>query len=287
MITKFNIFERLGYNDDVSKLAEYIYTQYNKKERKIDLREYSKKNLPFFINAIEIDEYYDEENNSPMSVDFKDGYYQKTKNIILKINIFYDVKLSSLEHEMKHVYDYLITGGDVSKLNNYKDVGKFTRLVFANVNKNIDDFLRLLYFINQQEITAYYQQDVKIFKEEKNRYIDIDEYLKNSKLYQIYTYLKNNDMYDLIDSMTEIEKLSIMNISDNIDKADIERNKVKGLKKYVKYLKDKIIKKSEEQEYTIYKTEEINNFFNKYVDLFDKQKKEYLRYIGRLHSYFN
>jgi hypothetical protein len=52
MIKRFKIFERLGYNEEVSKLAEYVWKLYKQGEREIDLSEYTKKNMSIFVNKL-------------------------------------------------------------------------------------------------------------------------------------------------------------------------------------------------------------------------------------------
>jgi hypothetical protein len=86
----------------------------------IDLGEYSRKNLPFFINKLEINEINDINDSSRMSVVYDNIYYKENKSFKLCINLSHGKpKISTLEHELKHLYDFMIKGGDFIKM---KDV---------------------------------------------------------------------------------------------------------------------------------------------------------------------
>lgn len=280
MITTFKIYERLGYNDEVSKLADYVWILYKKGQRKIDLSDYCKKNMSVQFNILYIEEVNDTNENGVMYVD--KNFYIKTNNNKIVINTIYKPTLSRLEHELKHIWDYI---KDVKQL---KDDDKF--IYFKNINMNdeyVKSFIKILYYIERVEIEAYYQQDIRYYNDNKNKFKNFDTFLKNSYLQRIYSFITKYDIKYIIDNISDVKKQGIMNIYySNIKNIKLENlnNFDKFYNKFKEYCLSLLDKNSDIK---IYSDDEVNNFFNKFKKEIEDKKKVYLKYIGRLYSFFN
>jgi hypothetical protein len=291
MITNFKIYERLGYNEEVAKLTDYCWNLYKQGERIIDLSEYSKNNLSIYINKLEIEEYNDKDDNTRMLVLYNNVYYKNTKNIVLQINKAITPHIISFEHEIKHIYDFIKNGGDYFKIKDKNLLGPYVDL--NTTEKNLDIFLYIMYIIEMSEIEAWYHADIKNYTLNKHKFKTIENFVKISRLNKNYQYLKKNDLKILLDKVSNKDKNDFINlyykVKFNIKKFfNLEgfKHNYENFKLYItNILKDlNLIKDEYSKEYT---EEEINKFFNKFIKEVEYKKKIYLKYIGRIYSYFN
>lgn len=280
MILNFKAFEKLGYNEDVAKLAEYVWGEYKNGNYAIDLSEYSKENLPFFINKLEIREYNDPNCDATMSALYDDRYYRKTKNFVITINKDTEPIISVMEHELKHLYDYLMIGGRYTDLKDAKKTRPL--LAITSKNDNINNFLYIIYLIQTTEIAAFYHDDIRKYK--SNEYDNFKEFLPDSKLNKALDNLCEFNINEIISNISKSDKIDIISVyyevSNKYELLDYD-----GLRlKYEKYKKDILnyFKKK-----PTYSDEQIDRFFNKIKKEVEIKKKVYRKYIERLWSYFN
>lgn len=180
MILRFDLFERLGYNDEVSNLSEHIWKLYKRGQREINLSDYTKKNMSIFVNKLFIREYFDSSSKSIMCVYYDTLKYKKTKNLKMDINRFHRPTLASFEHEIKHLYDFIKSDGFL-KMKDKILLSPFNEL--STEDTNIDKFLYIMYIIEMNEIEAYYHSDVRNFKDNNHKFNNsIKKYIKYSRL---------------------------------------------------------------------------------------------------------
>lgn len=286
MIKRFQLFERLGYNEEVSKLAEYVWGLYKKGERVIDLRNYNKS---IDLNTIYIEEINDKKDKSGMSFIYNGYKYKKDKSVRIEINKFYKPQISSMEHEIKHIYD-LIKRGGFSEMKDKKKLGAFTSMYDDEI-KEINTFLYIMYITEMNEIEAYYHSDIRNYKKNQHKFKNINKFLKYSRLQKNLDYLNKNDITEILSKITDEYKGYIM---DAYEKINSDSDKYSGLseleykfidfkEKIINYIKDNFLT-TKDKEYT---EKEINKFYNSLIKEVEKKKKVYLRYIGRLWAYFN
>lgn len=279
MILNFKAFEKLGYNEDVAKLAEYVWREYKNGNYAIDLSEYSKENLPFFINKLWI-ETISVKNGTTMTADYDDERYRKTKDFVIIINKFYKPNLPTLEHELKHMYDYLVRGG---KYANLKDANNLRPLL--TISSDDDIVMKLLYIIyisEMTEIEAFYQGDISTYRNHKSRFKNLKSFIKGSRVNYNLKKLNEYDLDEIFSKLDRNDKIAIINIYNNVDYKLLDYD---GLRlKYEKYKKDILnyFKKK-----PTYSDEQIDRFFNKIKKEVEIKKKVYRKYIERLWSYFN
>jgi len=292
MIKEFKIFERLGYNDEVSKLAEYIWKLYKQGEKVIDLSEYSKDNMTIFVNKIFINEYKDKENNTRMSVLFDNVYYKKTKNFKIKINKSSKPTIMTLEHELKHMYDFIKRGGDYLKIKDKNFIAPFNSMI-SEEDENLKIFFHIMYIIEMSEIEAFYHGDMRNFKENKHKYKNnIRTFIKYSRLKNNLDFLNEYNITKLLSKIDRNEKNNIINLYHKIKKEKEKFMNLDGFKYKVETFKDKIKEFLVNMDilsdnYIEYTNEEINLFYYQFEKEIEKKKKVYLKYIGRLFAYFN
>lgn len=280
MILNFKTFEKLGYNEDVAKLTEYVWNEYKNGNYIIDLSNYSKENLPFFINKLELREYNDSDDGFTMSALYDDIYYRKTRNFVITINISTEPTISVMEHELKHMYDYLITGGKYIKLKDAKKTRPLLSII--SKNDNINSFLYIIYLIQTTEIAAFYHDDIRRYK--SNEYEDFKEFLPNSKLNRALNNLCEFNISEIISNISKSDKIDIMYVYyDSFGKYELLDYYGLRLKyeTYKKKLLNYFTKKPK------YSDEQIDRFFNNIKKDIEIKKKLYRKYIERLWSYFN
>jgi len=280
MITNFKIYEKLGYNEEVSKLADYVWDLYKQGEREIDLIEYCKKNMSVQFNTLYLEDDNSNAVNGIMYVDR--DFYNETSNNKIVINNSHKPTKSRIEHELKHIWDY------IKGVKQLKDDEKL--IYFKNININdeyVKSFIKIIYFIERVEIEAYFQQDIRYYKDNKNKFKNFDAFFKRSYLQRIYKFISEFDINYIVDNISEVKKQAIINMYYNNIKDNESYNAERFdsfLKKCRKYISN-IFKKDDNVK--IYSDEEINKFFDKFKKEVEYKKKVYLKYIGRLYSYFN
>lgn len=290
MIIDFKIFERLGYNEEVSKLAEFVWTKYKEGEREIDLSEYSKNNLTIFINKLIIVEFH-ENSDARMSAYYDNSFYKKTKNFKITINKKFRTTLMSLEHELKHMFDFIKAGGEFLNVKDKKLLSPFN--IMSSNDKFISKFFLIMYYIQITEIEAYYHSDIRNFKNNKHKFNNnIKTYIKYSRLKNILNLLTKYDLKGNLFSIQKNDKLAIMNYYyQNLDR----------FKKYMSLSDTKFkittmfdnVKKFLQKIYILpddwknYSDEEIDRFFKRFEKEIENKKGVYKKYINRLYSYFN
>jgi len=194
MVTKFSIFERLGYNDEVSNLAEYVWKKYKEGERTINLSEYTSKNMTIFVNNLYIVEYKNSDSNTRMSVTFNNKNYEKTKDFKIEINRGYRPTLMSMEHELKHKY---------KDIKNYIKYSRLkANLDYLNKN-NLNLIIDKISVYDKQIIMKFYYDNLR-----KDKNMD----LGNVKLKfedfksKFMKFLRNNFISDVYFTSQEIDK---------------------------------------------------------------------------------
>lgn len=296
MIKNFQLFERLGYNEEVSKLAEYVWNLYKKGERVIDLKEYSENNMSIDVNKIYINDYRDDDDKTFMKILFNNVVYEKDKSIRISINKSATRGfIPSMEHELKHMYDFIKGGGKYIRIKDKKKLGPFNQIVIdkevpSDIIEEIDNFLYIMYIIEMNEIEAYLHSDIRNYMKNKHKYKDISKYIKYSRLNHNYEYLKENDIKEIISKIPDKYKSDIISTYTEIYK-EVKYHDMSDSRYKFEIFKEKVIKNikdifiiNKEKEYT---KEEIDNFYNPLIKEVEKKKKVYLRYIGRLWAYFN
>lgn len=295
MIIKFNlfknnsIFERLGYNEEVSKLTEYVWSLYKKGVKEIDLDEYSKKNMSIYINKLIIREYNNKDDQTMMAALYNHQRYVKEKKFIIEINRSSKPSMMSLEHEIKHMYDFIKAECDLYKLKDKKLLGPF--LDVYSTNEDVEKFLYTMYITEMNEIVAWYHADVRNFKNNRHKYKnDIRKFIKYSRLQNNLNYLNGTDINEIINNISIEDKNAIMNIYfEHIEKFE-KFFKLMGIEYKYEHYKDKIKKflknlySNPQKQYT---EKEIEAFFNRFKKEVERKKKIYLKYIGRLYSIFS
>lgn len=286
MIKKYSLFEKLGYNEEISKLTDYVWNLYKKGYRIIDLKEYSKNNMSIEIDKLYIEDYKDINDDSRMKIYFNDLFYKKYKSVKILVNKSNRPFIPSMEHELKHLYDFIKNGGEYLKVKDKSKIGYFG--LFPNIDKidKIDIFLKIIYIMEMNEIEAYFHSDIRNYNTNKKKFKNINNYIRYSRLRINYLFLKNNNIKDIISKMKYEDKILIIELYNKI------KDEIKLEYKYKFYIfRDKIkeeikniLFRKEEKKYT---KEEIDCFFNKLIKDFERKKKIYLKYIGKLWSYFN
>lgn len=295
MIKRFKIFERLGYSEEVSKLADYVWKKYKEGQIKmllqqgqldIDLSDYTKNNMSIFINKLIIDEYRDKNSGTRMTACF--GTYPKTKNVKITINKVYKPTIMSLEHELKHFYDF-IKAGNYLYAKDQKLLGAFQSL--STTDKWIKKFIKLMYYLETLEIEAYYHSDIRNFAENKHKFKNnIKHYIKYSRLQYNLNYINDIDFKGLLFLIDKNDKEAILRLfHDTNDQYEIMFNK-SGInqkynnfkRKFLEYLRDAAILNNK-----TYSEEKVEKFFDRLEKEVEKKKKVYLKYIDRLVSYFS
>lgn len=292
MILKFKIFEKLGYNEEVSKLTDYIWKLYKQGEREIDLNEYSKKNMSIFINKLFIEDYKDKKNNARMAALYNNVYYKNTKNFKITINKISRPTIMSLEHELKHMYDFIKKGGDLFRIKDKQLLAHFGDMSVKD-DYNVSIFFYIMYIIEMSEIEAYYHGDVRNFKENKKRFKnDIRKFIKYSRLQDNLNYINENNITDILSKINRKDKNDIINLYYIIKKDRKKFYNLEGFKYRFELFKEKIKEFLEDMmvlsdDYIDYSDNEMDKFYNKFIKEVEKKKKIYLKYIGRLYAYFN
>lgn len=281
MILNFKAFEKLGYNEDVAKLAEYVWREYKKGNYAIDLSEYSKENLPFFINKLWI-ETINIENGTPMTADYDDELYRKTKDFVIIINKFYKPNIICLEHELKHMYDYLIRGG---RYVNLKDANNLRPLLtISSDDEVVIKLLYIIYISEMTEIEAFYQGDIRSYRNNKGRFKNLKSFIKASRTNYNFKKLNEYDLDEIFSKLDRNDKIAIMNIyynvSNNYDLLDYD-----GIRLKYEWYKKNILNYFKKK--PTYSDEQIDRFFNNIKKQVEIKKKVYRKYIERLWSYFN
>jgi hypothetical protein len=288
MITNFQIFERLGYNEEVSKLAEYVWSLYKQGEREIDVSNITK-NMSFFINKIIIEEYV-KNIKTRMTAYFTTSVYYKTKNVKIKINKFHKPTLMDLEHEIKHFYDDIVAGGFLKS----KDSIKFSpfNVLYAEDDEILDTFFYIMYIINLREIQAYYHSDMRNFKKNKHKFNNnIRKFLKYCRLQENLDFLNKNNIKDIINKISIEDKKILVKYYYTIrSRIKIEEDEKFNFISKLKLFGIKVREFLDDYDIINIKNiseSEIDKFFNKLEKEVEKKKKVYLKYIGRLYAYFN
>ena len=289
MIVKFSIFERLGYNEEVSKLAEYVWKLYKEGQREIDLSQYSKDNMSIYVNKLFLDEYRDNSTQSRMSIMFDNILYKNKKDLVIKVNKKYPQTIMTLEHELKHIYDYIKTGADYRKMKDRQFIGVFNQI--SSEDENTQNFLYIMYIIEMTEITAFFHSDIRNFKENRHKFKnDIKKYIKYSRLKQNLDFINENDITELISKINKNEKNGMMNCYYEIQnnklynligfeyKFEVFKNKIMEILRNMSILPGK---------YKQYSDEEIDRFYRKFEKEVERKKKIYRKYIDRLYAYFS
>lgn len=284
----FKLFERLGYNEEVSQLAEYIWKLYKQGERVIDLNEYSKKNMSISINKLFIDEYSNRNIGRKMTAWFNTSKYYKTKNIEISVNKFHRPTLMSFEHEIKHIYDFIKSGGFLKMKDKIK-LSPFSEI--SSSDENVDILFYIMYIIEMNEIEAYYHSDIRNFKENKHKFNnDIKKYLKYSRLQSNLNYLNDNDIKDIVDEISKDDKNVILKLYYLLQKYyKINQDKILNTTSKIKILGIKFRKFLDDHDINIkhFTEQEVDNFYKSLEKEVERKKKIYRRYIERLYSYFS
>ena len=108
------------------------------------------------------------------------------------------------------------------------------------------------------ELDAFYHTDIKKYETDKEKYDNIKDFIdKDSKLNLILNYFKEYDIKDIINKIPT-------NVKENI--------KTEYFSKKGKIFNFNI---------------DTDKFFNKIIQYVENRKKEYIKYIGKLYTYFN
>jgi hypothetical protein len=289
-IIRFDVFEKLGYSEEVSNLSEYVWNLYKKGERIIDLSDYSRRNMSIRIHLLFLEDYKDPNDSRSMVTLHSNVEYRKTKNIEIRINTMFRPTIMSLEHELKHAYDFIKGGKDYFKMKDSKHLGQFTEI--KSENEFTDKFIYIMYLIQINEIVAYYHSDIRNYKQNKHKFKNnIRKFIKYSSLNHFYKYINDNDISEIIKNIPREEKNDVMNLYYYINKHDKkyfnlgeERFKFEKFKDKIRDFFKKILNI---KDYVEYSDEEIDIFYKKFEIEVERKKKVFLKYIGRLYSYFS
>lgn len=288
MITKFKLYEeKLGYSDEVGILTDFVWDRYKnykynlEKDFVMDLSEITK-NMSFKINILKIKMCENED--FAMRAEFIGEEYRKNKVVILYQNIGYKKSKGFLEHELKHIYRFLMT--------NRRDPSYFKAIITEK--EFYSDFIEVMYAVDFEEIQSYYQQDVRYYKEKGGRFRNFKYFLKGSNLNRWYSILKNFDINGYKNLSNE-ENSRFINIYNEIkDELNLrykyeDKRIFKFIKNILKSPKDIVsIMNKYNFSYDVKHTDDqIDRFFQKFGKEIERAKKIYLSYFGKLYAYFN
>jgi hypothetical protein len=263
MNIKFNdfLFEKLGINDDISRLTDFIMNKINIKNnfkndiiiKNIDI------DFPVKIERITI---------KFIKMDNKDwkGYFSANKkqihntyfNLIIYINKnLKDLNPADLNHELIHAYQFIKNSFSFLYDKTYDLYN--TLLNKSSLYDNLSWFKFIIYLCNKKEIAAFYNDSYYNIKEKlkNNKNLNIDDLIEESEFYVNYNYLKDYDIKYEFKKMIEYDKKIIIN--------------------FIKAYQEKIY-----HYYTQVDDEFINRFINTYENKINDTIKIYLKYIGRM-----
>jgi hypothetical protein len=269
--------EKLGYREEVSLLTDFIWKKFKEGERKIDCREFAKNNLSFEIDTIYLDIIKDSQSDAAMSIYYDDEEYKLNKSALIDINIHYHPTIMCLEHEIKHLFDFIINNADYLRT-------KKAFIPFQNFQKNdkLINIITVSYIVQTDEIGAYLHSDIRNYKKNKNKYKTVKKFVMHSSTYYNYKFLIDTDIRNDISSLTFQEKLEFMHVYDKL----MHIIKYIEKKDFFSKLKSKIkeLLKVKDYEDKQYSEQQVDAFFNKFIKDIEIKKKLLLKNLGRLYT---
>jgi len=289
MITKYKVYEKLGYSDEVGIITDFIWNKYkdfdynSKKDFVIDLSELTK-DMSIKINKLKIEPVRDE--SFRMQALFLGKDYELNKNVVIKQSMKFKKIKSVLEHEIKHIYRYIKIGSESRNIDYFQ--GMSGELPFYQ------DLVLAMYAADPEEIQSFYQQDIRYYKEKSGRFRNFKYFLRGCNLNTWYSILKKFDI-DNYKKQTKEDNILVMNIYNEIkDEVGLRlkyKNKdiISNIKNIFKSPKDiKSIINRYKFDYDVkYTDEQIDRFYNQLKKDIERAKKLYLNYFGKLYAYFH
>jgi hypothetical protein len=247
--------------------------------------------MSIFVNKLFIKDYKDKKDTTRMFIRHNNVRYKNTKDILIFVNKKTPPTIMSMEHELKHMYDFIKSDGDISKMKDYNLLSPFTNISPEN-DTNVADFFYIMYIIDKTEIDAFYHSDIRNFIEYKDKFKnDIKHYIKYCRLQKNLNFLNEHNFAEMMSKIKKKDKNDIINFYYTILKDKKKFMNLEGIKlkyeqfkeKIKDFLKDTIL----HDDYVEYTDEEIDQFYHQFEKEVEKKKKVYLKYIGRLFAYFN
>ena len=273
----FLVVEILGISDDVSKLTEFIYNKFNGENlylTNIPLKLYKP------INSITIKNFKSNEYSALFNL-------SKSKETINGLDLIFtfqkNITKDIIQHEVQHAYQFSINSREKSlkKLNDIRSARYSKMRVLTGTKRAdiIDNFIYLIYFLNNVEIEAFVNETYRKLKESNCIKRNFKELLSNSYAYQICKSIENYNIFNEFSYVDKETKVKFFTYFKN------EEHRLKKLKK------DTFLKRIIRDLKFIFDKDLINNkelfdYMKKWDRYIESQNNKLMKKLHRLYDLF-
>jgi hypothetical protein len=274
---KFLIIERLGINEDVKLISNYLKSKIGSISIVID-------NIPLKLSK-PISKIFINITNNKKSVA---SFDIKRSNLTdLGWNLYFNFEsnptIDIISHEVNHAYQFIMKGREksIQSLNKIK-ASRYSLnfLPFGQKNGKLNEVVDLIYYLNDTEIDSFVVEIHADIKELSKKYIidkeTFTKLIENSEPYNICKF---------VDSINLSDYLSDISIENKIKFFSILKDKEKELKKGETDFKEKLIKFFKMIFYTRnMENIELESTIKKWDNYFKNQSNKLRRKLFRLYD---
>jgi len=220
MFTNFDLFlieEKVGINNDVVSLSEYIFNILQSNKNKYIIKSDDIKTEKIIIDKIIVN-ILDDKTGISGELDIKKSKITN-KGLYSVINIFGKPNINIIYHELNHNLQFFYKG----KTETLKQISNLKSFNISGINVILEKFIYLFYISESTEIDSYITEsyivlknilkNVKNINPEKFKFeLVYKEFIRDTISYQHYEMLKNYNMEKEFKKLKKVEVLAFFDL---------------------------------------------------------------------------